>query len=151
MINVRLKGGSADDGGREMSLLSTKFPHHEIGGCQEETSGRKRVEIIYHRPPASPPSLEVQGKEIGGGRGGGGRVGLKCENKYWRESKKIGKESGMETRPRRGFLCGRIYPSPPLPSPRRGKHGPWSRGMYNKNTRKERCFPGIKILYPPRV
>lgn len=43
-------------------------------------------------------------------------MGLKCENKYWRESKKIGKESGMETRPRRGFLCGRIYPlpSPPL-------------------------------------
>lgn len=47
-------------------------------------------------------------------------MGLKCENKYWRESKKIGKESGMETRPRRGFLCGRIYPSPPLPSPLRG-------------------------------
>lgn len=119
------------------------------GNKREETRGN----YLSSAPGVSSLSRGPRQGNRGREGGEGGRVGLKCENKYWRESKKIGKESGMETRPRRGFLCGRIYPlpSPPLPSPRRGKHGPWSRGMYNKNTRKERCFPGIKILYPPRV
>lgn len=131
------------EGGREMSLFNKVWTHHEICAWlsrHERKRAKGNAWKLFIIGPRRSSSLEVQGKEIGKE---GGRVGLKCENKYWRESKKMRKESGMETRPRRGFWCGRIYPSPP-----RGGENTGRGECIIKNTRKERCFPGIKILYP---
>lgn len=82
------------------------------------------MEIIYHRPAAFLLPW-TGGKEMGGG----GRVDLKCENKYSRDSKKIRKESGMKTRLGRVDSCAGVF-IPPFPPRGERANAAWSDGEY---------------------